>query len=126
MSSMSFDPVTGKMRIDPDPRGGDRRPRWSDIDARIASGEQLPPQDQWFSGGNPFTLPQSGGGAGLPTPFDRRSRSGGILRQEATCLGGSCDLPGQQQYSGGWLCDQVPAHRLSQSQYTLQRHSGQI
>ena len=50
MSSMSFDPVTGKMRLDPDPRGGDRRPRWSDIDARIASGEQLPPQDQWVGG----------------------------------------------------------------------------
>ena len=37
----------GKMRVDPDPRGGDNRPRWSDIQARIASGEQLPSQDQW-------------------------------------------------------------------------------
>jgi len=47
MSSFSWDPVMGKMRLDPDPRGGDNRPRWSDIQARIASGEQLPSQDQW-------------------------------------------------------------------------------
>ena len=47
MSSFSWDPVMGKMRLDPDPRVGDNRPRWSDIQARIASGEQLPSQDQW-------------------------------------------------------------------------------
>ena len=47
MSSFSWDPVMGKMRLDPDPRVGDNRPRWSDTQARIASGEQLPPQDQW-------------------------------------------------------------------------------
>ena len=48
MSSFSWDPITGKMRIDPDPRGGDTRPQWSNIEGRIASGEQLPPQDQWI------------------------------------------------------------------------------
>ena len=47
MSSMSWDPVMGKMRMDPDSRGGDFRPAWSDTQARIASGEQLPSQDQW-------------------------------------------------------------------------------
>ena len=47
---MSWDPVTGRMRLDPDPRAGDRRPRWSDIEARIASGEQLPPQSEWVGG----------------------------------------------------------------------------
>ena len=47
MSSFSWDPVMGKMRLDPDPRVGDNRPRWSDIQARIASGEQLPSPDQW-------------------------------------------------------------------------------
>ena len=47
---MSWAPVTGRMRVDPDPRAGDRRPRWSDIEARIASGEQLPPQSEWVGG----------------------------------------------------------------------------
>jgi hypothetical protein len=47
MSSMSIDPITGKMRVDPDPRGGDTRPRWSNIQARIASGEELPPRSEW-------------------------------------------------------------------------------
>ena len=45
---MSWDPITGKLRVDPDPRGGDTRPRWSNIEARIASGEVLPPQSEWI------------------------------------------------------------------------------
>jgi len=69
MSSISWDPVTGKLRVDPDPRIGDRRPRWSDIEARIASGEQLPPQSEWVGGTGPtFGGPRFSPPGGLGPP----------------------------------------------------------
>ena len=82
---MSFDPVTGKMRVDPDPRGGDRRPRWSDIQARIDSGEQLPPQDQWV-----------GGTSGMPFGFGDPRKPGGF---------GSCPRPEEhiQLANNDWI-----------------------
>ena len=83
---MSWDPTTGKMRVDPDSRGGDFRPRWSDIEGRIASGEQLSAQDQWiqepkyeYTGTKPAgTQPREGGRqmAGMTT-IAPRTQGGG-------------------------------------------------